>query len=47
MRQRGLIGVGVIAAVEFGLIEEDGPPAQVLSKPRSEHCRRFLANLLT
>ena len=30
-----------------GLIEEDGPPAQVLSKPRSEHCRRFLANLLT
>jgi len=29
-----------------GLIEEDGPPAQVLGDPRSEVCRKFLASLL-
>ncbi|BBK32349.1 amino acid ABC transporter ATP-binding protein (PAAT family) [Stella humosa] len=29
-----------------GLIEEEGPPAQVFGDPRSERCRQFLAKLL-
>ncbi|MCC7273798.1 MAG: amino acid ABC transporter ATP-binding protein [Alphaproteobacteria bacterium] len=29
-----------------GLIEEEGPPAQVFGTPRSERCRQFLAKLL-
>ena len=27
-----------------GRIEEDGPPAQVFSNPKSERCRQFLAS---
>ena len=29
-----------------GLIEEEGPPAQVFGDPKSERCRQFLAKLL-
>jgi ABC-type histidine transport system ATPase subunit len=29
-----------------GLIEEDGPPEQVLGNPRSERCRQFLSRVL-
>ncbi len=29
-----------------GLVEEEGPPAQVFGDPRSERCRQFLAKLL-
>jgi ABC-type histidine transport system ATPase subunit len=29
-----------------GLIEEEGPPAQVFGAPRSERCRQFLAKVL-
>ncbi len=29
-----------------GLIEEDGPPAQVLTNPKSERCRQFLARVI-
>jgi octopine/nopaline transport system ATP-binding protein len=29
-----------------GVIEEDGPPAQVFGSPRSERCRQFLASQL-
>jgi ABC-type histidine transport system ATPase subunit len=29
-----------------GLIEEDGPPGQVLGDPRSERCRQFLSKVL-
>jgi putative ABC transport system ATP-binding protein len=28
-----------------GLIDEEGPPGQVFTAPRSERCRQFLANL--
>jgi ABC-type histidine transport system ATPase subunit len=27
-----------------GVVEEDGPPAQVFGSPRSERCRQFLAS---
>jgi ABC-type histidine transport system ATPase subunit len=29
-----------------GRIEEDGPPEQVFSDPRSERCRQFLSKAL-
>jgi octopine/nopaline transport system ATP-binding protein len=29
-----------------GLIEEDGPPADVLTQPKSERCRQFLSKVL-
>jgi octopine/nopaline transport system ATP-binding protein len=29
-----------------GVIEEDGPPAEVFGKPKSERCRQFLASQL-
>ncbi|MDC3348422.1 histidine/lysine/arginine/ornithine ABC transporter ATP-binding protein, partial [Paracoccaceae bacterium] len=29
-----------------GLVEEEGPPAQVFGAPKSERCRAFLASAL-
>ena len=29
-----------------GLVEEEGPPAQVFGNPQSERCRAFLASAL-
>jgi ABC-type histidine transport system ATPase subunit len=30
-----------------GVIEEEGPPGEVFSRPRSERCRQFLAKHLS
>jgi ABC-type histidine transport system ATPase subunit len=37
---------GRILFLHAGLIEEDGPPDQVLGSPRSERCRQFLSRVL-
>jgi octopine/nopaline transport system ATP-binding protein len=29
-----------------GVIEEDGPPAQVFSTPKSDRCRQFLSKFI-
>jgi ABC-type histidine transport system ATPase subunit len=35
-----------IVFLHDGLIEEDGPPEQVLTTPKSERCRQFLSRVL-
>jgi ABC-type histidine transport system ATPase subunit len=35
-----------VVFIDEGRVEEEGPPAQVIGAPRSERCRRFLANNL-
>jgi polar amino acid transport system ATP-binding protein len=34
-----------IAFVRDGVIEEIGPPSQVIQNPQSEHTRQFLSNV--
>jgi octopine/nopaline transport system ATP-binding protein len=37
---------GRVVFLHRGLIEEDGPPAQVFGAPRSERCRQFISSQL-
>jgi polar amino acid transport system ATP-binding protein len=35
-----------VVFMDGGLVVEEGPPAEVLARPRNERTRRFLARML-